>query len=364
MRPRANVQKVGNLTDARLDYALAAGIAGVAILKVVAGRAKTQRRRRKEAAAAADAAAEAARRRSGEQSTYVRSEGAWRVYSTSTGAGEFYHNPTTGEKVWQRPAELGPMSPRGTPSGAATAFSPEKRAWLKRRRQSVVLSTSSDGKWATFRDPDTGTLFYHNNETGVSTWKDPNSKTAIDAMVERATSPRNAAGQQRQDTGALAAQAAREVEEEWALRRRGSTVLQTHEADGETGAAWEVHKDPASGEVFYHDPVSGVSQWERPAALAPEGEDGDDDGDDGDDGAQTPARSARTPVAGTGGAQTPATITPETGKKQGRWERRRRNSTHVSTTTSGWHVYRDPNTGEVFYHARHRFLQSTTFIAI
>ncbi len=66
MCARANVQKVGTLPDARLDYALAAGIAGAAILKVVAGRAKTQRRGRKGAAAAADAAAEAARRRSGE----------------------------------------------------------------------------------------------------------------------------------------------------------------------------------------------------------------------------------------------------------------------------------------------------------
>ena len=341
LRGKANVQKLGNLEGARLDYFLAAGIAGVGILKVVAGRAKAQRRRRKEAAAADEAAAEAARRRSGEQSTYVRSEGAWRVYATSTGAGEFYHNPETGEKMWQRPAELGPMSPHGTnPAGTpgGGAFSPEKRAWLRRRRQSVQLGTSTDGQWATFRDPDTNTLFYYNDETGVSTWKNPGSNTAIDDMVERATSP---------GTGALAAQAAREVEAEWTLRRRGSTVLQTHDATDD-GARWEVHKDPATGEVFYHDPASGVSQWDRPAALAPEG------GDSGGEAAATPDRRnggpRRSPVAGTGGAQTPATISPATGKKQNRWERRRRNSTHVSTTTSGWHVYRDPNTGEVFYH--------------
>ena len=110
----------------------------------------------------------------------------------------------------------------------------------------------------------------------------------------------------------------------WAKRRRGSVVT------GSVGK-WEVHKDPKTGKVFYFDPQTKQSRWDKPkeGASGGPGGGGGSGGGGGGGGAAT---------GGKKGADTPAS-----------WAARRRGSI-VTGTVGKWEVHKDPNSGATFYY--------------
>ena len=97
----------------------------------------------------------------------------------------------------------------------------------------------------------------------------------------------------------------------WAKRRRGSVVT------GSIGK-WEVHKDPNTGKVFYFNPQTKQSRWDKPTEASSGGGGG--------------------PKGGAKGGDTAAS-----------WAKRRRGSI-VTGSIGMWEVHKDPNSGSTFYY--------------
>ena len=90
-------------------------------------------------------------------------------------------------------------------------------------------------RWIKFKDPLTTRPFAYNVETGESKW-----------LVELA-------GELAQKPG--------EDEATWAIRRRSSLALLV-DAD----SSWVKYRDRATKKVFWHNEMTGQSQWEKPTA--------------------------------------------------------------------------------------------------
>ena len=80
---------------------------------------------------------------------------------------KYWYNQTTGETTWEQPAELDP----GTPRGALTiprppALPPPPPAFEE-------PAAGLPPGWEELVDDDSGELYWHNQNTGETTWERP-----------------------------------------------------------------------------------------------------------------------------------------------------------------------------------------------
>ena len=165
----------------------------------------------------------------------------WKEYTSDRGR-PYYHNPETGETTWTIPAEMGPPSTSSQNLPAGPASQKEKR------RKSVTK----------LRD-DYGNAYYHDEESGETTWDPP---AGVEVISEKESLLRKLA----------------DVNAKVEMEDTEAEALKTDE--GETGedsaevtlsaSGWRELKDPATGNSYYWNLETGKTQWTLPVVAARE----------------------------------------------------------------------------------------------
>ena len=163
-----------------------------------------------------------------------------------------------------------------------------QKEFAKARRRSITVREVNK-EWTEHVDPETGKTFYHNEDTGVSQYENPEAKKS---NVEKF------------------------VQKEFAKARRRSITVR------EVNKEWTEHVDPETGKTFYHNEDTGISQYENPA------EDKEEDKEEEEE------------ASGLTGVR--AFVQAEFKKK--------RRSSISEKMNDEWTIHTDPETNSIFYH--------------
>jgi hypothetical protein len=146
----------------------------------------------------------------------------WVAERDPTSGKDFYYNNNTGETTWQIPYGFG----------------------------QPAAQTSS---WISEVDPASGDTFYVNEATGESTWEQPPDfyGNIDDLRNER---PKSGGGPKK------------ELSSKW---KRAFAKVRVMVALNQKfkPPSWEKHFDDETGEFFYHNTVTGKSQWTEPESF-------------------------------------------------------------------------------------------------
>ena len=92
---------------------------------------------------------------------------------------------------------------------------------------------ASSGDWTVETDPDTKRTFFHNEKTGVSQFHNPHQEQEPQRFVQA----------------------------EFAKKRRSSVVKAIN-------VEWQIHVDPTTGDIFYHNQTTEISSWTIPEGVS------------------------------------------------------------------------------------------------
>jgi hypothetical protein len=188
----------------------------------------------------------------------------------------FYHNERTGVSQYAKPTNV------------STVNNFVQEQFKKARRSSIKQEINEE--WTSHFNPETKKTFYHNEKTGVSQYAHPKDNEAVVASKSY-------------------------IQAEFAKKRRASVVETIDDK-------WEVHTDPNSGDVFYHNQKTGLSCWTIP--------------DDASDKQREQMELAF---------------------EQAKFTHKRRSSV-IETIDNGWEKHTDPTTQQTFYHNKRTGISS------
>jgi hypothetical protein len=146
----------------------------------------------------------------------------WAQYATAEGQAYFY-NSATGETSWEAPAEL-TASAQAVESAAPTAVASE--------------SSAADSSWGEYFDGD-GNKYYYNTVTAETSWDPPPGFKREPIEAAEPTSVATAASQQPE-------------------------AATSTEADD-----WSTELYAETGQYYYFNKRTGLTQWEMPECLKP-----------------------------------------------------------------------------------------------
>ena len=133
--------------------------------------------------------------------------------------------------------------------------------WTTRRNQSEQVE--SVGAWQAYKDPESGTQFYYNHDTHVSQWEIPEGWVEAhqgnndDDLAQDSAATRNSGGIRRSTHKAA-----------WDdVLKHSSPTKKRRDGD------WQHMVDDDTGETFYHNTRTGMSQWHDPAVVGERPED-------------------------------------------------------------------------------------------
>jgi len=211
---------------------------------------------------------------------------------------------------------INPKIPEGPldADGDETIIVSSGPGWTTRRNHSEQVE--SVGAWEAWQDAESGNIFYYNRDSRVSQWEMPEGWKAAHAHNDNTPDHNNTsmASAGSQGSATRNPSGIRRSRATWDEKVRHSSPTKKRK-DGD----WQQMVDDDTGETFYHNQRTGMSQWEDPAQV---GERLDDN----------PQRDASDVVS----------IGPG-------WTTRRNEAEQVKTV-GDWEEYVDPKSGAKFYY--------------
>ena len=122
--------------------------------------------------------------------------------------------------------------------------------------------------WMAGPDATTGKVYYLNTSLGVTQWEPP----AFDRKASMLRASLLIHGGRASHTAGSVPGLAGPMPDEYgnspvqAASMDGKNPLQS-DSSTDLPAGWEEHKDPATSKLYWHNTVSGVTQWTKPAGL-------------------------------------------------------------------------------------------------
>eukprot|EP00526_Cylindrotheca_closterium_P004161 CAMPEP_0113637722 /NCGR_PEP_ID=MMETSP0017_2-20120614/19755_1 /TAXON_ID=2856 /ORGANISM="Cylindrotheca closterium" /LENGTH=4255 /DNA_ID=CAMNT_0000548783 /DNA_START=113 /DNA_END=12880 /DNA_ORIENTATION=+ /assembly_acc=CAM_ASM_000147 len=167
----------------------------------------------------------------------------WEEVTDPTSGNVYYYNPVTDETSWERP---GANEPANDDSGEAEPVSSEEVKPEESSEPAVEAAAEETAvlpaDWEEVTDPTSGDIYYYNPVTNETSWERPGAEPAID------------------DSGEVEPSASEEVKPE------ESAVKEAAEETAGLPADWEEVTDPNTGDIYYYNPITNETSWERPGA--------------------------------------------------------------------------------------------------
>ena len=248
---------------------------------------------------------------------------AWQTLVDPASRQEYYYNAATGETSWERPFAAQQQDDSfHAPAAAAAAAAAEA---LEQEAKTTTTTTTTQEEetatttlpigWVTVLDPSSGVPYYYNQSTGETSWELPSaiqtsshtpneeaetkkespSPTAA-AAAEPALEPMPIASMKagaavddqiegeepiKSSGGGDSAMQAEEEEEEDQINAAAIAETQQPQVDEITPVSssdevtqqllpegWEKLLDPASGDYYFYNELTGETSWEAPTSAA------------------------------------------------------------------------------------------------
>lgn len=151
------------------------------------------------------------RQKTGHDNAAAQTKSPWTATKDPNSGQMYYHNATTGESTWTRPADFIEDVEEPLPSG-----------------------------WTESTDPNSGAKYYHNASTGTSSWERPKASKKEKARDAAFDNWSQLTSSTVSDGGAAAASRGRK-------------------------SKWVVEVSEEDGRAYFFNTETGESQWEKPA---------------------------------------------------------------------------------------------------
>lgn len=223
--------------------------------------------------------------------------GKWIAFQDSVNGKTFWYNQESQEGSETEPAEVSrlkalpsnsPNAPNNPSMNSSNNSIGGMTSHLLTRKKSMRLKKTGD--WIQYVTPETNQTFFYNDKTREFQWTDPNSIAAVSrctsrqqlraaasavALLNKTSSSMSVANQK---SGKLSSKKGGGIAEgegdtsfsqsdpnlTTATASDGSDGTNTAAAEAAAASDWALYEDPSTGQAFWYNAVTQVSQWECP----------------------------------------------------------------------------------------------------